>query len=73
MTGVQTCALPILDIDEAFDQKAAKGFIDIQGLSIKTWAMKGAAHTQGGTPAPTSFDVLDGTADSHTASRAVNF
>ena len=66
-------ALATYENDEAFDQKAAKGFIDIQGLSIKTWAMKGAAHTQGGTPAPTSFDVLDGTADSHTASRAVNF
>ena len=66
-------ALATYENDEAFDQKAAKGFIDIQGLSIKTWAMKGAAHTQGGTPAPTSFDVLDGAAGSHTASRAVNF
>ena len=66
-------ALATYENDEAFDQKAAKGFIDIQGLSIKTWAMKGAAHMQEGASAPTSFDVLDGTAGSHTASRAVNF
>lgn len=66
-------ALATYENDEAFDQKAAKGFIDIQGLSIKTWAMNGAAHMQEGTPARTSFDVLDGTAGSHTASRAVNF
>lgn len=66
-------ALATYENDEAFDQKAAKGFIDIQGLSIKTWAMKGAAHMMGGAPVPTSFDVLDGTAGSHTASRAVNF
>jgi len=66
-------ALATYENDEAFDQKAAKGFIDIQGLSIKTWAMKGAAHMQEGASAPTSFDVLDGTAGSHTTSRAVNF
>jgi len=66
-------ALATYENDEAFDQKAAKGFIDIQGLSIKTWAMREAVHMEGATPAPTSFDVLDGTAGSHTASRAVNF
>ena len=35
-------ALATYDNDDAFDQKAAKGFIDIQGLSIKTWATKQA-------------------------------
>ena len=52
-------ALATYDNDEAFDQKAAKGFIDIQGLSIKTWAAKRAAHIPqaGGS----QLDVVDGT------------
>lgn len=66
-------ALATYENDEAFDQKAAKGFIDIQGLSIKTWAMREAACMKGGAPAPASFDVLDGTAGYRTASHAVNF
>lgn len=66
-------ALATYENDEAFDQKAAKGFIDIQGLSIKTWAMREAVRMKGSAPAPTSFDVLDGTAGSRTANRAANF
>ncbi len=52
-------ALATYDNDEAFDQKAAKGFIDIQGLSIKTWAAKRAAHIP--QAAGSQLDVVDGT------------
>ena len=35
--------LATYDNDDAFDQQDAKGFINIQALSLKTWAMKNAA------------------------------
>lgn len=51
-------ALATYDNDDAFDQKAAKGFIDIQGLSLKTWATKKAALK---APVPgAAFDVVAG-------------
>ena len=34
--------LATYDNDDAFDQTDAKGFINIQALSLKTWAMKKA-------------------------------
>ena len=39
--------LATYDNDDAFDQQAAKGFIDIQALSLKTWAMKQVALAGG--------------------------
>ena len=51
-------ALATYDNDDAFDQKAAKGFIDIQGLSIKTWAATRAALVQHAHAS--QLDVLDG-------------
>lgn len=47
--------------DDAFDQKAAKGFIDIQGLSIKTWATKQAQLADGRGRAGKELDVVSGT------------
>lgn len=52
-------ALATYDNDDAFDQKAAKGFIDIQGLSLKTWAIKKAALDA--EPHGSMFDVVAGT------------
>ena len=68
-------ALATYENDDAFDQKAAKGFIDIQGLSVKTWAMKHAQPAAGAsTPAP-AFGVLDGSAaaSQQMADQAVNY
>ena len=53
--------LATYDNDDSFDQKAAKGFIDIQGLSIKTWATKRAELAQ--VSQDVQLDVLDGTGD----------
>lgn len=47
--------------DDAFDQKAAKGFIDIQGLSIKTWATKQAQLADGQGRTGKELDVVSGT------------
>lgn len=47
-------ALATYDNDDAFDQKAAKGFIDIQGLSVKTWAMKHTVFKAGAAGAHTA-------------------
>lgn len=58
--------LATYDNDDAFDQKAAKGFIDIQALSIKTWAMKQGVASQAPAGAKASsaagagFDVVEG-------------
>ncbi|WP_245859534.1 argininosuccinate synthase [Enorma phocaeensis] len=58
--------LATYDNDDAFDQKAAKGFIDIQALSIKNWAMKQGVASQApagakaGAAAGAGFDVVDG-------------
>ena len=55
--------LATYDNDDAFDQQAAKGFIDIQALSIKTWAMKQAQLEQAHAVAfggAAAFDVVDG-------------
>ena len=55
--------LATYDNDDAFDQQAAKGFIDIQALSIKTWAMKQAQLEQAHVVAfggAAAFDVVDG-------------
>lgn len=48
--------------DDSFDQKAAKGFIDIQGLSLKTWATK-CAELNDTVSANAPFDVVDGSAE----------
>lgn len=47
--------------DDAFDQKAAKGFIDIQVLSIKTWATKQAQLADGQGRTGKELDVVSGT------------
>lgn len=47
--------------DDAFDQKAAKGFIDIQGLSIKTWATKQVQLANGQGRTGKELDVVSGT------------
>lgn len=65
-------ALATYEDDKALDQKAAKGFIDIQGLPIKTWAMREAARAKGGASTSPTFDVLDGASAEHPLARAVN-
>ncbi len=66
-------ALATYENDDAFDQKAAKGFIDIQGLSIKTWATKkaeiGGAHAE----VSPAFDVMGGSGEAWDMDRAVNY
>ena len=80
-------ALATYDNDDAFDQKAAKGFIDIQGLSIKTWAAKKAelaAKSSDGQTIPVNdaaaphvpFGVVDGSGAEpapHAQGMAVNY
>ena len=68
-------ALATYENDDAFDQKAAKGFIDIQGLSVKTWAMKHAQPAAGASMAAPAFGVLDGSAapSQQMADQAVNY
>ncbi len=66
-------ALATYDNDDAFDQKAAKGFIDIQGLSIKTWAMKQAGLSSAHDAASPSFDVVDGADPAQAMGCAVNY
>ena len=65
-------ALATYDNDDAFDQKAAEGFIDIQGLSIKTWATKRA---QLACPAAhaTELGVVSGGASVPAMGQAVNY
>ena len=53
-------ALATYDNDDAFDQKAAKGFIDIQGLSIKTWATRRAQAAVAKKDRGVSFGVVNG-------------
>lgn len=53
-------ALATYDNDDAFDQKAAKGFIDIQGLSIKTWATRRAQAAVAVKDRGVSFGVVSG-------------
>ncbi len=65
-------ALATYENDEAFDQKAAKGFIDIQGLSIKTWAMREAACLKGGASAAPTVDALHGAPGTRAVGRALN-
>lgn len=68
-------ALATYENDDAFDQKAAKGFIDIQGLSVKTWAMKHAQPAAGASTAAPVFGVLDGSAaaSQQMADQVVNY
>ena len=51
------------DNDDAFDQKAAKGFIDIQGLSLKTWATKKAKVASSTAAAALKLDVVMGSVE----------
>ena len=65
-------ALATYDNDDAFDQKAAKGFIDIQGLSIKTWATK-QAQLAGAAAHTAEFGVVSGGAPVPAMGQAVNY
>ncbi len=69
--------LATYDNDTAFDQKDAKGFINIQALSLKTWAMKNAELAQAAAKEATpesgaELELEDGTAHAgaiHAAAR----
>ena len=65
-------SLATYDNDDAFDQKAAKGFIDIQGLSLKTWATKKAEVASATAAAALKLDVVMGSAEPVLAD-AVNY
>ena len=64
-------ALATYDNDDAFDQKAAKGFIDIQALSIKTWAMKQAQLAQAKDAVSGSAQALFGVVEGGATEPAV--
>ena len=66
-------ALATYENDDAFDQKAAKGFIDIQGLSIKTWATKKAEIGGAHAAVSPAFDVVGGSGGAWDMDRAVNY
>lgn len=66
-------ALATYENDDAFDQKAAKGFIDIQGLSIKTWATKKAEIVGAHAAVSPAFDVVGGSGEAWDMDRAVNY
>lgn len=66
-------ALATYENDDAFDQKAAKGFIDIQGLSIKTWATKKAEIGGAHAAVSPAFDVVGGSGEAWDMDRAVNY
>lgn len=66
-------ALATYENDDAFDQKAAKGFIDIQGLSIKTWATKKAEIGGAHAAASPAFGVVGGSGEAWDMDRAVNY
>ena len=66
-------ALATYENDDAFDQKAAKGFIDIQGLSIKTWATKKAEIGGAHAAVSPAFDVVGGSGAAWDMDRAVNY
>ena len=57
--------------DDAFDQKAAKGFIDIQALSLKTWAIKKSQVAQQQEASSVKLDVVSGTCPA--CDQAVNY
>ncbi|MDY2777861.1 MAG: argininosuccinate synthase [Collinsella sp.] len=61
-------ALATYDSDDTFDQKAAKGFIDIQALSLKTWASVEACAKSSATVS--KLAVVDGCA---MQGKAVNY
>ena len=63
--------LATYDNDDAFDQKAAKGFIDIQALSLKTWAIKKSQVAELKAPASVKLDVVAGTCPA--CDQAVNY
>ena len=63
--------LATYDNDDAFDQKAAKGFIDIQALSLKTWAIKKSQVAQQQETSSVKLDVVSGTCPA--CDQAVNY
>ena len=63
--------LATYDNDDAFDQKAAKGFIDIQALSLKTWAIKKSQVAQQQEASSVKLDVVSGTCPA--CDQAVNY
>ena len=60
------------DNDDTFDQKAAKGFIDILGLSFKIWATKKAEVASVDLCRRLKLDVVMGSAEPVLAD-AVNY
>ena len=53
--------LATYDNDDAFDQKAAPGFIDIPGAVLKTWAIKKSQVAQQQETSSVKLDVVAGT------------